>query len=81
MSADYEGALLQLTITGGTSLVRRRPSTDLDKDGCWIFGILYIAGILETHKDKLFDRTSVSGACGDNKKQELNEKPNYYQIC
>ena len=27
MSADYDGALLQLTITGGTSPVRRRPST------------------------------------------------------
>ena len=32
MSADYEGALLQLTITGGTSPVRRCPSTDADHD-------------------------------------------------
>ena len=32
MSADYEGALLQLTITGGTSPVRRRPSTEDDDD-------------------------------------------------
>ena len=33
MSADYEGALLQLTITGGTSPVRRCPSTDDDDGG------------------------------------------------
>ena len=33
MSADYEGALLQLTITGGTSPVRRRPSTVYNIDG------------------------------------------------
>ena len=29
MSADYEGALLQLTITGRTSPVRCRPSTSV----------------------------------------------------
>ena len=61
MSADYEGALLQLTITGGTSPVRRRPSTVMMmvmmvtmivamkmvmiKLSVDVYGYLYLAGL------------------------------------